>query len=73
MNTEQALQELLKPFYDKYAEPDETIEQFTDYFLNQGGKIQILIPPIIQKRIREEDKNELSNEDQDTLSEIFRY
>lgn len=55
MTAEEALQTLLKPLYERYGELGETLEEFTDLFLDMGGKIQIEIPPELQERMSNEE------------------
>lgn len=72
MTTEEALQVLLQPVYERYGIAGETLEQFTDLFLNAGGKIQIELPAALQERMSNESE-EVPIENSVEGTPKFRY
>ena len=61
MNVNEALGVMLTPVYERLGRNGETIEQFTDLFLESGGAIQVQLPKIIQDRL--ENPEEQTNEE----------
>jgi hypothetical protein len=58
MTVEQAITILLKPVYEKYS-LGETIDEFVDNFLKDGGKINIQMPSWLIQRVQEKNDVEI--------------
>lgn len=51
MNEIEALEVLLKPIYDQCKLPNETLQQFTEIFLTDGGEVDIKVPETLRQRV----------------------
>lgn len=51
MNKKKALEVLLEPLYTQCKLPNQTLSEFADEFLDNGGTVQLNPPKKIQERI----------------------